>query len=274
MTTNDNELAKQKHSSLYQEVPEFLRGTIGNQAGMEDVDSSDILLPRLGLCQSLSPQRRKSDSAYIPGLEEGQLFNTVTQEIYGIDLVVIALFFFKNRIKYIDIDEGGGIDCISVNAIDGGRLSPASCASCQFSSWGNGALKESESANDPPLCTLYHNFMAFMPDVEIPSPIAVSYKSTGLKLSKQLLAAVRLTNMPMFSKYYRVTVVEMKKDKNQWFEKKITPDKYVNRELFDQMDHLFKKLKASNIKIDTTGEEAEVEFGHGANDIEGQHQAF
>lgn len=264
MTTNkkDNELAKsQQHSALYQEVPDFLRGETGNQAGMEEVDSSDILMPRLGLCQALSPQRRMSDPSFIPELKEGELFNTVTNEIFGKELDIICLYFFKNRVKFFDLDDGGGIECSSPNAIDGGKITPEGCASCRFSVWGNGAIdKDSPEAQEAPACTLYHNFMGFLPSVDMPSPIAVSYKSTGIKFSKQLLANVRVTNLPMYAKVYKVSVVLMHKDKNEWFEKRITPGAYIDQGLFKQMDELFKNLKDMNIKVDTTGEAAETAF--------------
>ncbi|HEY1645796.1 MAG TPA: hypothetical protein VGF75_05505, partial [Candidatus Saccharimonadales bacterium] len=221
------------------DVPEFLKAQKGHQAGMEDVEQSDIIMPRLGLCQALSPQRRSSDPNYLPDLKEGEFFNTVSGEIYGKEIDLICLFFFKNRIKYIDLKEGGGIDCSSPNAIDGGRISPMGCASCRFSAWGNGAIdKESPEANEAPLCTLYHNYMCFLHEVSVPTPIALSYKSTGIKLSKQLLANVRITNLPMYSKTYHISSIIMRKDNNEWFEKKITPGAYVDKSLFDSMDSL------------------------------------
>jgi hypothetical protein len=249
------------------EIPEHLRGQIGNSEGMENVDQNDLLLPRLGLCQSLSPQRRKNDPAYIPGLEEGQLFNTVTQEIYGSKLEIVMIFFFKNRIKYFPIDEGGGIDCISVNGVDGGRISPHGCASCKFSSWGNGQTDD-EHGNDAPLCTLYHNYMSYTEAGEVPTPLAISYKSTGIKKSKQILASVRLTNLPMYAKKYTVEVVTMRDGNNEWFEKKITAGGFVPGDEFIEMKHLYDTLKTVNIHIDTTGEEGGDDFEHGAN-VEG-----
>jgi len=239
------------------DVPDWLQNQKGNQKGMEEVDNSDILLPRLGLCQSLSPQRRKSHSSYIEGLEEGDLFNTVTQEIYGRELDIIALFFFKNRIKYFPIDSGGGIDCISPNGIDQGRISPDGCSICKFSTWGNGE-KNDEHGNDAPECTLYHNFMAFIPSSN--SPIAISYKATGLKISKQILAGIRLTQLPMYAKTYKVIVVDMKSGSNEWFEKKIIPTGFVSQETFKQMESHFKALKEANISIDTTGESGSTDF--------------
>jgi hypothetical protein len=237
------------------QVPDYLRPEIGQQHGMEDVTNEDLLIPRLGLCQALSPQKRKSDSSYIEGLQEGQLFNTVTKEIYGESLEFVMLYFFKNRIKYVPLDDGGGIDCISTNGIDGGRISPQGCASCRFSQWGNGATDD-ENGNDAPECTLYHNYMSAIEGV----PLAVSYKSTGIKISKQILANVRITRLPMYAKKYKVTVVEMQKDKNVWFEKKITPLGFVDQATFNQCEELFNGLKAVSIHIDTTGEAGDTAF--------------
>lgn len=254
-TSNKKDLVvpdKNTGLKVAEEVPDFLRTEIGHQAGMEAVDQSDLLLPRLGLCQSLSPQRRKSDAAFIEGLNEGQLFNTVTKEIYGESLEIIALFFFKNRIKYFPIKEGGGIDCLSPNGIDGGRISPVGCSSCQFSIWGNGS-QDDEHGNDAPLCTMYHNFMAWIPEGS--TPIAISYKSTGLRVSKQILAGIRLTQLPMYAKKYKVTVVEMKDGSNTWFEKKITPQGYVDKDTFAEMEKMFAALREMSFKVDTTGEE-------------------
>lgn len=265
MSEKQTAITQQTGNKSIEKLPAFLKEQVGQHQGMENVDQSDLLLPRLGLCQSLSPQRRKNDPLFIPGLEEGQLFNTVTQEIYGIELDIFSLFFFKNRIKYFPIDEGGGIDCISTNGIDGGRISPVGCASCKFSTWGNGAIDD-EHGNDPPACTLYHNYMSYTDQGIAPTPLAISYKSTGLKASKQLLASIRLTNLPMFAKKYKVTVVEMREGPNNWFEKKLTPGEYVSEKKYGELEQLFNQLKSININIDSRGEE-DSSFEHGANDV-------
>jgi hypothetical protein len=246
-----------------EEIPDFLRSDIGKSTGMENVEQSDILLPRLGLCQALSPQKRKSHSSYIDGLLEGQLFNSVTQEIYGETLDVIPLFFFKNRIKFIPMDAGGGMDCQSQNGIDGGRICPSGCASCQYSIWGNGKALADGEQQDPPACTMYHNYMTFNPNDM--TPIAISYKSSGLKLSKQLLAQTRLTRLPMYAKVYKVTVVVQKDGANEWFEKKITPTKFVDQDMYREMERNFQNLKDMNIHVDTTGETEDESFEHGEN---------
>lgn len=235
-----------------EEVPEFLRSSVGNAAGLEDVDQSDILIPRLGLCQALSPQKRKSHSTYIEGLKEGDLFNTVTNQIYGPELDVILLFFFKNRIKYFDIDAGGGIDCISANGIDGGRISPDGCSVCKYSMFGNGEEIVEGEKQDAPSCTMYHNLMSFVPTDY--TPIAISFKSTGLKVTKQLLAQIRMSRLPMYAKRYKITVSDAKKGDMEWFEKKLTSVGFVDADTYKQMEGHFESLKKANIRVDTTGE--------------------
>jgi hypothetical protein len=235
-----------------EQVPEFLKSHIGQAAGLEDVEQSDILIPRLGLCQALSPQKRKSHASYIEGLKEGDLFNTVTQEVYGSELEVVLLFFFKNRIKYFPIDSGGGIDCISPNGIDQGRISPDGCSVCRYSQFGNGEDQEEGKKQSAPECTMYHNLMAFITSDK--SPIAISFKSTGLKVTKQLLAQIRMSRLPMYAKKYTISVVTAKAGQNEWFEKRITPNGFVDATMYAEMEKNFEQLKAANVKVDTTGE--------------------
>jgi hypothetical protein len=96
------------------------------------------------------------------------------------------------------------------------------------------------------------------------SPIAISYKSSGLKISKQFNAQTRMTRLPIYAKKYKVTVVEMKDGTNQWYDKKLIPVGFVDAETYKSMEENFEALKAMNIKIDTTGED-----GHGDTSFEG-----
>jgi hypothetical protein len=255
LASSKTEIAKNEKTELVniEQVPDFLQAHLGQSTGLEDVDQSDILIPRLGLCQALSPQKRKSHASYIEDLKEGDLFNTVTQEIYGESLEVIVLFFFKNRIKYFDIDAGGGIDCISSNGIDMGRISPDGCSVCKFSTFGNGEEVVEGEKQSPPECTLYHNFMLI--ETKTMSPLAASFKSTGLKVSKQLNAQIRMSRLPMYAKRYKISSVTARSGDLEWFEKKFTVLGFVNPDVYKEMEKNFETLKKANIKVDTTGED-------------------
>ena len=62
-------------------VPEYLRGQ--GQKGLEEVGRDDMILPRLAIAQSGSPAFKKASRDRIEGLEEGDLYNTLTRVIYG-----------------------------------------------------------------------------------------------------------------------------------------------------------------------------------------------
>jgi hypothetical protein len=229
-----------------EELPEHLRAQQGQRQGLEDMDQGDITIPRLMLCQDLTPQRKKANANFIEGLEVGDLFNSVTGEIYGRSVLLIPLFFFKSRIYFEDINRGGGILCQSLNAKNGGRLHPESCETCIFSSW-----DDPEGSKDgKPRCGLFFNYACLMEDGSL---IALSFKSTGLKQAKQFNSMIRLTNLPMYAKFYQFDSVDMQKNNNTFASLKITPRSYTPKEFFDKAEETFKALHEKNINLDTAG---------------------
>ncbi|QRE00554.1 hypothetical protein [Burkholderia phage BCSR129] len=91
--------------AIASEVPEWLQK--GNR-GSENVEATDLILPRLGQIQALSPQIKKSDAAYIEGAEQGQLFNNLTNEVYGETIVFIPVIYRKEWVIFKDRKAGGG----------------------------------------------------------------------------------------------------------------------------------------------------------------------
>jgi hypothetical protein len=101
-----NELATRNQGGTLAVVPDHLKQYQGAQDAEANVGRDDILIPRLAVAQAgMSAQLKKNHELFIPELEEGQLFNTVTNEVYGDVANVIPLFFTKNYIQF----EGGGV---------------------------------------------------------------------------------------------------------------------------------------------------------------------
>jgi hypothetical protein len=71
-------------------VPSYVQN---QKRGLENVTTDDLIIPRLDLVQSLSKARSKGDSAYIEGAQEGDLFNSVTRELYGPTVTVVPLLY-------------------------------------------------------------------------------------------------------------------------------------------------------------------------------------
>src|SRR5437899_832431 len=54
-------------------------------AGLEDMTQQDRVTPFIALIQALSPQVDKNKPQYIEEAEQGDIFNTVTGEVYKTD---------------------------------------------------------------------------------------------------------------------------------------------------------------------------------------------
>lgn len=226
------------------DAPAYL--TKGQSRGTEAMDQSDITLPRLALCQSNTPQRKKSDANYIPGLEEGDFFNTITGTNYGKKVELIPILFTKQRIKFNPLDQGGGIDCRSFNAKTGGHYSPEDCDKCQYSQF---RIVDGEQVK--PECLLFHNRASWV--LGHNDLVVSSLKSTGLAVSKQWNSLVKISNRDMFGRVYELVSAEATKGGNQFYTVKINPKGWTPEDIYIQMVEYFDGLRNKNIVMDTTG---------------------
>ena len=78
--------------------------------GRESMSITDMALPYLLILQSLSPQVKKSSPQRVDGAEEGDIFNTVTQELFASEdgINVIPCAFQKAWVEWAPRDSGGG----------------------------------------------------------------------------------------------------------------------------------------------------------------------
>jgi hypothetical protein len=244
----DDSLVKLPPSFLAKapKLPEYLGA--GDSAGLENVESIDIAMPRIGLCQSLSPERKKGDPKFIEGLQEGDFFNTATQKVYGPTIRVIPVKFLKQRIKFYAIDDGGGIDCQSLNGIDGGHYA-TTCAQCKFKDFVDG---------DKPSCLEFHNRVSLvLPDGDV---AAVSLKSSAMAMSKQWNAVARMRNAPLFSAIYELKSVTKTQNNNTFF---TTVQRLVQNVSPDDLKvarALYESISQKTIIVPQTAESDETGF--------------
>src|SRR6267142_5673038 len=130
-------------------VPEYLRTATPD--GFENMGQGDLIVPRLGLCQELSPQRKKSKPNFIDGLKVGEFFNTVTSKNYGGTVQIIPLTFYKSRIRFHE-ELGKGILCQSLDARVGVGEPGGNCATCPMSRFGSAKKGKGQA------CTEFYNY--------------------------------------------------------------------------------------------------------------------
>jgi len=205
------------------DVPEYLQKLPQEQAaGLENVERGDIVLPRLGLCQSGSPQRKRSDPAYIDKLEEGQFFNTATREVYGSEVQVVPLLFFKNRTMFGET-VGGGVMCQSADNIIGRGIPGGECEKCPMQMFEDGKR---------PRCNQFYNFAALIARNHNASTdiVIVALKSSGLKIAKNWLWMMKQRRTHAYAGCYDIHSVEAKNEKGAWYVPVIENAEWVSKD--------------------------------------------
>lgn len=216
-----------------EEVPEYLRRADGAPpAGLENMDRQDMTLPRLGLAQALSPQVSESDPKSIEGLRPGMFFNTITREVYGKKVQLVPLLFYKTRILFGPMDEGGGLRCQSPDNLIGIGEPGGTCVKCPFSQFGSARNGEGKGT----ACNQFFNYAALVVADGRVSPeglLVFSLKSSALKVAKDWNALIRIRNLDIFAGVYELTSVERKNDIGRWYEPVINPAGNVTRETYE-----------------------------------------
>lgn len=242
-TTHALEIAKPA-GLAHANLPEYLRGKVGNQAGLEEVGQEDVLIPRLCIAQAMSHEVTEGDPKFIKDLRPGQFFNSLTQKIYGKKVILVPLFFFHQFIEFIPKEQGGGIAAQYKNRAD---VPPQDLEFID---------------GQKPAVTEFKNEMSLLIDGETGAyePLVVSFKSTGMNAAKKWNSLMRQTNLPAYARSYVLEITNEKNTKGAWFGVNVLPDTFVPEAFFTAAEKYFDSLRSAGVKVDTSGlgEEAEI----------------
>jgi hypothetical protein len=246
-------------------VPDFLKTVKGGE-GLGNIDKDDLILPRLALCQSSNDERKRSHKKFIEGLEDGDFFNSLTRQNYGNTITVVAINYSKTRIYFKPPVGSGVMLCRSMNSINGGKLHPESCDTCEHSKY---------VGDNPPVCTKFANFAVLLLANPSPELLMMSFKSTGLSAAKQWTSRLNSTKVPQdkgqeekiapaYSSYYEIKSQEQTKPKGTFYGPVITRKDWVSADLFHLAEREYHAIKDITLAIveDDAGdhdEEAEPE---------------
>lgn len=193
-----NELEEKKQHAMVTQVEAPM--------GFEDEDAGDMIIPRVKVIQTLSPERKDKLA------EEGDIINSLTKEKYN-GKVFVPVFKFNNHIWWKDRSDGGGIKCIARDAkvgnmSDGTVLMCATCKLCEFDNTKTG--KEAL-----PKCTKYINFFGFFEGERM--PIILSFAKTSYNEGKKMYSLAKVTMQNMWNYGYTMNEKLQAKGGNEWF---------------------------------------------------------
>lgn len=220
-----------------------------DRTGTEDITQDEIQLPRLAVAQGLSPQLVPDEPQYIRGLVIGQMFNDVSEDIYGNGPITVVPV--KRQVKRIEFDPNDRKVPIDRNV-------PAGDPRLEW------------DGDNPPRATEFVEYICLLLQKgKIPEGVVVSIKTTN----KEMRRAAKLWNTyvlqrqaPIYSGLYNLTskvIRGQNKDgqqtmygvfvvKNAGFIPKDTP---VGAALFDYAKQFHDSLKDKVVETDREGHE-------------------
>jgi len=230
-------------------IPDYLREE-NSGAGLENLDRNELRLPRLAIAQGLSPQLDPDKPEYIEDLKLGDLFNSVTGEVFGRGpFLFTVLRIEKPRyIEFIPRDLGGGVKDMNV---------PGDDPRTKFTLDADGNTVQ-------PAATKFLDFLV----AQLPLPadpneaakrvIALSCKSTALKAAKNLNSLLFYRSpKPTYAARFALTTTKETNKKGTYFVPSIVnaPEGLGGGWILDQAEFalskaLFTSLATANVVVD------------------------
>lgn len=207
--------------------------------GFEDESQDDMIIPRVKVIQTLSPERKEKIAA------EGDILNSLTKEKLN-GKTFIPVFKFNNNIWWRDRSDGGGMNCI---ARDGkhGEMSDGTaliCAACRRNEFDN--TKQGREAF--PVCTKYINFFGFFEGERI--PVIMSFAKTNYSEGKKLFSLAKVTMQNMWNYGYKINEKLIAKNGNEWYILVVAPAGPANDEDRDFALNLYKQFRDMHLNFD------------------------
>lgn len=85
-------------------------------AGMENIKATDILIPRIGILQALSPQVSSVKPEYIQGAQPGMICDIGTGQLIGESMLFVPVHYTKVWLEWYPRKSGKGLAAIHADA--------------------------------------------------------------------------------------------------------------------------------------------------------------
>ena len=219
-------------------------------AGFEGIEEGDIKIARLAIAQGLS-------QVCIDGKAKmGELFNTITQEVYGESVEIVPLFMFKTRAQF-DVERGLVMmsrDNITVTmAID------------EFAEYLNKLVEEVPGASwegkEPPSFNQVYNFPCLLVNRLVQFPLSLSLMRTAVKVAKIFLSMARYSGEDMFARVYKISSTIEKGTKGTYalpvieFVRRCSDEEYAFAKKF--FDALYRRKADIEVELEDSKEAGE-----------------
>lgn len=224
-------------------MPDYIKQ--GTNRGNENVTANEIQLPRIDIIQGLSPQIQKKKDQYIDGAEVGDLFNTLTNSLYGGEVIFVPVSFKVSYLVWIDRkkDSAGGLCGVFDTQEEAEKFV---------------ANPETEDSDKMEIVTTHEHLVLLDNGEEVIISMA---KSKG-KVSRKLNSLVRLAGGDRFSRSYVLSTVEDSSRQGEFMNFSVTTGGFPSQALYEKAEKLYEEIARGAKTINTSYEEdtSDVEF--------------
>ena len=209
-----NEVATKKNAELSTDLMDDILEFAGEGAAF---GADEMQIPFIRALQALSPQLNKKKPEYIDGAEQGDLFNTVTGQVWKGEegVTIIPCYQVTKYLEFTPRDMGGGFR---------GEISPTNPVLQQTTRQGSKELLPTGNElvkSDQHYCLVLDGEGSFQPAV-------IDMKSTQLKVSRRWKTQIAMQKIkhpktgqmitpPLFATEWKITTVEESNDQGAWF---------------------------------------------------------
>jgi hypothetical protein len=233
--------------------------------GTEGLTNDDVRPPRLTLAQSGSPQTKRGNVKFIEGVHEGDLFNDLSGEKYGIGPLEFTVIRFLGlravefwpQLKPGEVGPQGIKDFNVPTARDkNGDFKDARL------NW-----TEENGVRVKPKATLFYEYLVFLPATQ--EVVALAFKNTQLKVAKNLNSMIKLplrvdgelvVEPPAWARLFALgTTIQSRKDGSlelNWANFTLAAKGIAPREVRDQSAALYEAFSRKNVIIEHEAESA------------------
>lgn len=235
---------RQNALAIATDVPDYINQSTAR--GSENVEMQDMVIPRIELVQALSKCLKEGSGEYIEGARPGVLYNSVTRELYGMQVTVCPAFFKKQWLAWREMAKGGGF----AGAHDSLAAADEQIATQEHPD-------EWEAIETAQQIVLVVN----MESGEM-SEAVISCARTKMKISRQWNSMIRSLSLDRFSRIYELFSTDETNNNNQDYKNiAIRPLGFAPVEVYKRAEALYTSIASGvrDVKIDDNYDDAVID---------------
>lgn len=250
MSKNSQAMAKNQDKPVATSAGKEVLPDYMNKAGdrgSEAVGAADLIIPRLEVVQALSPALDRGHAAYIDGAQLGDIYNSVTREIYGSKVCVVPVLFKKEFLVWRDRKLGGGFR---------GAYPTVEQADEQ--------IAEQEKPDEYEALETAQQYVLVIHEEGYTEQAVVSMSRTKMKVSRNWNSLIRLKGGDRFSRFYWLGTIDETNANNQKYKNfAVLPGGFAPEQVYKEAESIYNGLTSGTLraKVDDNYEDQSSDAG-------------